>query len=161
MKSLGAIIFAAAMLLAAGCATDEEKKQEEKIPKLTPDATIPVEREHEARTATEKMALGMAEALKSGDFEKFSSTQQKGGRMMPPEVFFKLRKSMLQRFGKPVGAEYLGTLDQGPVKDYMWKFIFEPRKGSAAPGHHEIVYWVRAGFAGGKPVVYGYRFDLH
>ena len=162
MKSLGALIFAAAVLLGGGCASNgEAKKPEDKPPKLTPDASIPAEREHEARAAAEKMALGMAEALKTGDFEKFSSTQQKGGRRMPPEVFFKLRKSMLQRFGKPIRAEYLGVLDQGPVRDYMWKFIFESKKTSGAPGRHEIVCWVRVGFAGGKPVVAGFSFDLH
>jgi len=158
MKKRGAILFAAALtaLLIGGCAGAKEE-----TPQILPDPVMPSERDPEAKAAAEKVALGMAEALKSGDFEKFSSTQQKGGRMMPFGVFANLRKSVTRRFGKLTGAEYIGALSQGRVKDYMWKFVFEAPENSAAPGHHEIIYWVRVGFADGKLVVYGYRFDLH
>jgi len=158
------VVMAAAALvtvLAGGCASGGDAKNEE-APKVVPDIKIPAEREPEAKAAAEKMANGMAEALKTGDFEKFRVTQQPGARMMPPELFAKVRKSMTHNFGKLTGSEYIGSLDQGRVRDYMWKFIFEaPRKDSPVPRHHEIIYWVRVGFANGAPVVYGYRFDLH
>ena len=163
MNKFGIVMAAAALVtaFAGGCASGNDAKKEE-APKVVPDLNIPADREPEAKAAAEKMANGMAEALKSGDFEKFRVTQQKGVRMMPPELFFKVRKSMMQNFGTLTGSEYVGSLDQGRVKDYMWKFMFEaPRKDSTVPRHHEIIYWVRAGFANGAPVIYGYRFDLH
>lgn len=157
------IVLAAALAAAAagGCATGGDAKKEDAPPKIVPDPGIPAGRENEAKAAAERMAVGMAEALKSGDFEKFRVTQQKGGRMMPPEVFHRLRKSMTRNFGNLTGIEYFGMLDQGRVRDHLWKFVFESPEGAAKPRHHEIVYWVRVGFAGGAPVVYGYRFELH
>ena len=163
MNKFGIVMVTAALMtaLAGGCASGADAKKEEQ-PKVLPDPAIPTGREPEAKAAAEKMANGMAEALKSGDFEKFRVTQQAGSRMMPPELFAKVRKSMTRNFGKLTGSEYIGFLDQGRVRDYMWKFAFEaPRKDSAAPRHHEIIYWVRVGFANGAPVIYGYRFDLH
>ena len=164
MKKLSMIVFAAALtaVFAGGCATSEAEKKAAAVQSVAPDPCVPAEREAEAKAAAEKIALGMAEALRTGDFEKFRVTQQEGARMMPPELFAKVRKSMMRNFGNLTGSEYIGFLDQGRVRDYMWKFVFEaPRKDSPVPRHHEIIYWVRVGFANGAPVVYGYRFDLH
>ena len=163
MNKFGIVMATAALVtaLAGGCASGIDAKKEEP-PKVVPDLNIPADREPEAKAAAERMANGMAEALKTGDFEKFRVTQQEGARMMPPELFAKVRKSMMRNFGNLIGSGYIGSLDQGRVRDYMWKFVFEaPRKDSPVPRHHEIIYWVRVGFANGAPVVYGYRFDLH
>ena len=116
MKRFGIMLAAAALVtaFAAGCATGGgDGKKKEEPPKIIPDPCIPAEREPEAKAAAERMANGMAEALKTGDFEKFRVTQQEGGRMMPPELFAKVRKSMIRNFGKLTGAEYIGALDQG------------------------------------------------
>ena len=163
MNKFGIVMATAALVtaLAGGCASGSDAKKEEP-PKVVPDLNIPADREPEAKAAAERMANGMAEALKTGDFEKFRVTQQEGARMMPPELFAKVRKSMMRNFGNLIGSGYIGSLDQGRVRDYMWKFVFEaPRKDSPVPRHHEVIYWVRVGFADGAPVVYGYRFDLH
>ena len=163
MKRFFATFSAAAMLLAAGCATGGKE-----APRVVPDPCVPAEREPEAKAAAEKMALGMAEALKSGDFSKFSAVQPKGGRVMPEAVFAKRRDALTRIYGKLVGVEYFGRLDQGPVNDYLWKFTFESSKKddkdkekAAAPVRKSIIFWVRVGFAGGKPVVAGFSFNLH
>ena len=167
MKRFFAVCSAAAMLLAAGCATGGKE-----APKVVPDPCVPSEREPEAKAAAETVALGLAEAFKTGDFEKFNAVQPKGGRTMPPAAFAKLRESLTRRYGVMTGAEYFGRLDHGQVNDYLWKFAFEaPKKDdkgedkaknkAAAPARHEIVCWIRVGFAGGKPVVAGFSFDLH
>ena len=164
MKKNFAVFFAAALLLAAGCVKE--------IPRVVPDPCIPAEREPEARAEAEKMALGLAEAFKTGDFEKFNAVQPKGGRAMPQAAFAKLRGSLMRRFGVMTKAEYFGRLDQGLVNDYLWKFTFEAPKRDdkdkdkdkdkpAVSGRHEIICWIRVGFSGGKPVVAGFSFDLH
>ena len=162
MKRLPMIIFAAALAtaFAGGCAMGEAEKKEEP-PKVVPDPCVPVEREAEAKAAAEKIALGMAEALRSGDFEKFNAVQPKTGRGMPMSAFVKLRKSVMRHYGKLTSTEYFGKLDQGRVNDYLWKFVFEAPKDAASPGRHEVICWVRVGFAGGKPTVAGFSFDLH
>ena len=161
--------LSAALLTAcfAGCATENaaEKTAEnaaEKAPQAAPAPGIPADREPEAKAAAEKLALGMAEALKTGDFAKFDAVQPKSGRPIPSSVFSKLRRSISHKYGKFERAEYFGKLEQGPANDYLWKFVFAaPAESGKAPIRREIVYWVRVGFVQGKPVVYGCRFDLH
>jgi len=163
MKKLSMIVFAAALatVFAGGCATGEAEKKEAAAPPVAPDPCVPAEREAEAKEAAEKIALGMAEALRSGDFEKFNAVQPKQGRGMPAGVFGKRRAALSRIFGNLVGVEYFGRLDQGQVNDYLWKFIYESEKKDAAPARREIIFWVRVGFAGGKPRVAGFSFDLH
>ena len=163
MKRVPMILFAAALatVFAGGCATGDAPKKEAEPPKLVPDPCVPVEREAEAKAAAEKIALGMAEALRTGDFEKFNAVQPKMGRGMPLSAFVKLRNSVARHYGKLTTAEYFGKLDQGKVNDYLWKFVFEAPKDAASPGRHEVICWVRVGFAGGKPMIAGFSFDLH
>ena len=160
MKKRFSFLLASALaaVLCGGCAIGG--KQEEEAPKFVPDPVIPAERESEAKAAAEKMALGMAEALKSGDFEKFDAVQPKTKGRMSKAAFARLRGGLTRHYGDLTGAEFFGRLDQGRVNDYMWKFAFDAPKGSKTPGHHEIVYWVRVGFANGKPMVAGFSFYL-
>ena len=160
MKRLPMILFAAAFaaVFAGGCATGEAPKKEEEPPKLAPDPRVPAEREAEAKAAAEKIALGMAEALKTGDFEKFNAVQPKNGKGMPKKAFEHRRSALNTYFGKLVGVEYFGKLDQGRVNDYLWKYTFE---GEKPRRRHEAIFWVRIGSVGGKPTVAGFSFDLH
>ena len=152
-----------AVVFAGGCATGRDGgKADEKKPKTVADPRIPADREPEAKAAAEKMALGMAEAIKTGDFEKFNAVQPKHGRQMPESAFAKRRGALNRMYGKLVGVEYFGCLDQGQVNDYLWKFSFESRKeGEKTASRRELIFWVRVGFAGGKPMVAGFSFDLH
>jgi len=163
MKKYGAFLFAAAVaaVFCGGCASG--KTQKEETPKLVPDPAIPAGREHEAKAAAEKMALGMAEALKTGDFEKFNAVQPKFNGGMTKAAFTKRREALSHYFGNMTGAEYLGCLKQEQVNDYLWKFSFEApaAEGSTAARRHESIYWVRVGFAGGAPRVAGFGFYLH
>ena len=170
MNRHAVILFAAALAtaFAGGCATGEAAKSEKAQP-VVPDPCVPVEREAEAKAAAEKIALGMAEALRSGDFEKFNAVQPKTGKGMPMAAFVRLRTSVMRHYGRLTATEYFGKLDQGRVNDYLWKFVFEASKDAASkdakdaasPGRHEVICWVRVGFAGGKPMIAGFSFDLH
>lgn len=158
-----AMLFAAALttVFATGCAIGRGGKKAEGGQKVVADPCVPADREPEAKAAAEKMALGMAEALKSGDFKKFAAVQPKTGRGLPEKVFAKRREALTRIYGKLVGVEYFGRLDQGQVNDYLWKFSFEQSKKGEKPSRRTIVFWVRVGFAGGKPMVAGFSFDLH
>ena len=160
MKRSFAMLFAAALaaIFAVGCAAGRDGGKAE-AQKVVPDPRIPADREPEAKAAAEKLALGMAEALKTGDFKKFAAVQPKSGRVMPEAFFAKRREALTRIYGKLVGVEYFGRLDQGQVNDYLWKFSFEKEgeKGS----RRSIVFWVRVGFAGGRPMIAGFSFDLH
>jgi len=145
-----------------GCASGGAAGSAE-MPRVVPDPRIPADREPEAKAAAEKMALGMAEALKTGDFEKFNAVQPKFNGGMTKAAFAKRREALSLYFGNMTGAEYLGCLKHEQVNDYLWKFSFEApaAEGSAAARRHEIIYWVRVGFADGAPRVAGFGFDLH
>ena len=158
MNKLVAFFFTAAVTAAfvGGCVSNKPD-----TPKVVPDPVVPAEREPEARAAAEKLALGMAEALKSGDFKKFDAVQPKTGRGLPEAIFAKRREALTRMYGKLVAAEYFGCLGQGQVNDYLWKFTFESRKDGGNSARRAIIFWVRVGFAGGKPMVAGFSFDLH
>lgn len=160
MKRCLTIVFTTALaaVFAGGCAMGEAVKKEE-TPKVGADPRIPAECEAEALAAAEKVALGMAEAIKTGDFKKFEAVQPKHGRGMPKKAFEHRRAALNNYFGKLVGVEYFGKLDQGQVIDYLWKYTFED--ADPAPRRHEAIFWVRVGSAGGKPMVAGFSFDLH
>lgn len=163
MNKSFAMLLAAALTtaFAAGCATNRDGRKAD-AQKVVADPRIPADREPEAKAAAEKMALGMAEAIRTGDFEKFNAVQPRSGRMMPESAFAKRREALNRMYGKLVGVEYFGCLDQGQVNDYLWKFSFESRKeGEKTASRRELIFWVRVGFAGGKPMVAGFSFDLH
>ena len=159
MNKLAAFFFTAAVTAAfvGGCVSNKPAPP----PKVVPDPCIPADREPEARAAAEKLALGMAEALKSGDFKKFDAVQPRIGRGLPEAVFAKRRAALTRMYGKLVAAEYFGCLGQGQVNDYLWKFTFESRKDGEKTSRRAIIFWVRVGFSGGKPMVAGFSFDLH
>ena len=162
MNKRFAMLFAAALavVFSGGCAISRGAKKAD-VTKVVPDPCIPVDREPEAKSAAEKMALGMAEALKSGEFAKFDAVQPKRGRGMPESAFAKRREALIRHYGKLTGIEYFGCLDQGQVNDYLWKFAFESQKDDKTVSRRSIIFWVRVGFSGGKPMVAGFSFDLH
>ena len=146
---------------AQGAAAETKAKAAAETAK-TPDPVFPAALEPEARAAAEKLANGMAEALRSGDFKPFLAAQPQGGRRMNAEAFSRMHTALTRHYGQLVRAEYFGRLDQGKVMDFLWKFTFEAAASVArAPRRHEIIYWVRVGSAGGKPVVAGFSFNFY
>lgn len=154
----------AAMGLAAAAeenktpAAEAKAKPEGPAARVAPDPVFPPALEPEARAAAEQLVRGLAESLKSGDFKPFQAAQPQGARRMPPEKFVKMRTALTRHYGDFVGAEYFGRLNQGKVMDFLWKFTFGSADGKK---RHEIIYWVRVGSAGGKPVVAGFSFNLY
>lgn len=154
-----AAVFAAMGLTAAAEENKAPAAEAKTKPEISaPDPVFPPALEPAARAAAEQLAQGLAESLKSGDFKPFLAAQPQGGRRMPPEKFVKMRTSLTHHYGDFIGAEYLGRLNQGKVMDFLWKFSFGSADGKK---RHEIIYWVRVGSVGGKPVVAGFSFNLY
>lgn len=157
MEKRFVMLFAAALavVLVCGCTISRGAKKDE-TPKVAFDKNIPADREEEGKAAAEKMARGMEEALKTGDFEKFNAVQPKQGRLMPESAFVK-RLEMLRRNNCTlVGIEYMGCFRQGKFNYYLWKFRFESRKKDEAAVSLDKACWVRVGFVDGKPVLSGF-----
>ena len=152
----------AASLCLAGCVGRGSEATAEKVEVAGAKETevFPPESEAPARALAEKLARGLAEAIRSGDFAAFHAAQPKGGKELSADMFEQMRQALTQRYGKLVGTEYMGRLDQGRVMDFLWKFTFEQPKESGASSRHEIIYWVRTGMADGKPVVAGFSFNF-
>ncbi len=161
---ISAVAALAAMGLAAAAeenkapAAETKAKPESPAAKIIPDPVFPPELEPAARAAAEQLVRGLAESLKSGDFKPFLAAQPQGGRRMAPETFARMRTALTRHYGDFLGAEYFGKLYQGKVMDFLWKFSFGSADGKK---HHEIIYWVRVGSAGGKPVVAGFSFNFY
>ena len=161
-------ISAAAMIAAMGLtaaaeeniapAAEPKAKPESPAPRVAPDPVFPPALEPEARAAAEQLARGLAESLKSGDVKPFLAAQPRGGRRMAPETVTRMRTALTGHYGNFVGAEYFGRLDQGKAMDFLWKLTFRAADGKK---QHEIIYWVRVGSAGGKPVVMRFSFNFY
>ena len=123
-----------------------------------PDPVFPASLEAPARQLAERLALGLAESLKSGDFAAFNAVQPEAAkRKFTPKTFGRMHTALEQRYGKLVKTEFFGRLDQGKVMDFMWKFSFEKIAGDKKL-RHEILLMVRTGSVNGEAVIAGFSF---
>ena len=126
---------------------------------IVPDPVFPAKLEAPAKQLAERMALGLAESLKSGDFAAFNAVQPETAKhKFTPEIFGKMHKALEQRYGKLVSAEFFGKLDQGKVMDFLWKYSFEKDTGKDTKTRREILLLVRTGSVKGEAVIAGFRF---
>ena len=132
---------------------------DEKKAAPVPDQVFPAALEAPAKQLAERMALGLAESLKSGDFAAFDAVQPESAkRKFTPEIFGKMRTVLEQRYGKLVNAEFFGKLDQGKVMDFLWKYSFEKNADKDKKLRHEMLLLVRTGSVNGEAVIAGFRF---
>lgn len=172
MKHVFSVFFAAALTaaFAAGCAGAQDQKAEQDKASSAPASepppaaapapaaavqTFPARHAEAARKLAEKPALGMAEAIKTGDLEKFNSTLPQKGRPMTQAAFKKQCRMLSARFGKLVGTEYLGSIDRGKTRDFLWKFAFEGAPDPKTPQHVEVLYVVKIGLVKDQPTIFG------
>ena len=113
-----------------------------------------------ARALAEKLVLGLAESLKSGDFAAFEAAQPANDRAVKKETFEQMRKALNKRYGNLVDVEYFGKLDQSRVADFLWKLTFERTGASGTAIRRQIICWVRVGIAKGEPVIAGFSFNF-
>ena len=135
------------------CAADGKKAE------VVPDAVFPATLEAPAKQAAERLVLGLAESLKSGEFAAFDAVQPGSAkRKFNAETFRKMRTALEQRYGKLVNAEFFGKLYQGKVMDFLWKFSFEKTAEQDKKIRREILVLVRTGSVNGEAVIAGFRF---
>ncbi len=131
----------------------------EKKAEVVADQVFPAALEDPAKQLAERLALGLAESLKSGNFAAFDAVQPEAAkRKFTPEIFGKMRTALEQRYGKLVDAAFFGRLDQGKVMDFLWKNSFEKRLDGDKKLRHEIILFVRTGSVNGEAVIAGFRF---
>ena len=126
---------------------------------IVPDPVFPAKLEAPAKQLAERLALGLAESLKSGDFAAFDAVQPATAkRKFTSEIFGKMRAALEQRYGTLVNAEYFGRLEQGKVMDFLWKLSFEKDEGKDKKVRREILLQIRAGSVKGEAVIAGFRY---
>ena len=150
-KKLWIIVLLASVFSLSGYAA--EKKAE-----TVPDQVFPAELEAPAKQLAERLALGLAEALKSGEFSAFDAVQPEAAKhKFTADTFAKMNTALERRYGKLVNAEFFGRLDQSKVMDFLWKFSFE-KSADDKKQRHEILLLIRTGSVGGKAVIAGFSF---
>ena len=123
-----------------------------------PDPVFPPTLEAPAKQLAQRFALGLAEALKSGDFASFNAVQPESEkRKFTSDTFAKMHTALTRRYGKLVNAEYFGRLDQGRVMDFLWKFSFE-KSVDGKTHRHELLLLTRTGSINGQAVLAGFSF---
>ena len=132
---------------------------DEKAAAPVPDQVFPAALEAPAKQLAQRLALGLAESLKSGEFSAFDAVQPEAAkRKFTAETFGKMQTALEQRYGKLVNAEFFGQLDQGKVRDFLWKYSFEKTADKDKKIRHEILMLIRTGSVNGGAVIAGFRF---
>ena len=126
---------------------------------IVPDPVFPAQLEAPAKQLAERLALGLAESLRSGDFAAFDAVQPEASkRKFTREIFDKMRTALDQRYGKLVNAEYFGRLEQGRVMDFLWKLSFEKNEAKDKAVRREILLQIRTGSVKGEVIIAGFRY---
>ena len=146
-------VFSALAIAVTGYAAEEKKTAP------VPDQIFPPALEVSAKQLAQRLALGLAESLKSGDFAAFDAVQPEAAkRKFTAETFAKMHAALERRYGKLVNAEFFGRLDQSKVMDFLWKFSFEKSLDGNKKLRHEILLLIRTGSVNGEAVIAGFSF---
>jgi hypothetical protein len=148
------------MLLAfAGCSSvsDKQGKKAPEVPELAPLTS-----ETQLKTSQEiagKFAAALAASLKQKSFIPWSQAMPPG-RKITEKMFLNMFSDFKLKYGDFVSLTEFGELDQGVVRDYLWKMRFMKPAAPPAKGvPHEILFWVRIYQENGKaPAIGGFGF---
>ena len=152
-KKFWSMVLSAVAFSLSVYAADEKKAE------VVPDAVFPAALEAPAKQLSERLALGLAESLKSGEFSAFDAVQPEAAkRRFNAANFEKMRTALERRYGKLVKVEFFGRLDQGKVMDFFWKFSFEKNADGDKKPRHEILLLIRTGSVKGEAVIAGFSF---
>ena len=164
MLSLAVLLF-----LAAGCRSTETPENRDSAAaekKTAAPGRFSDADDAPARDAAEKVVAAFAAALEAGDREKLPEPMR--DKVSGP-MFQRMCDSFARRRGTLRGTALVTVLDQGIVRDYLWKFTFEKSAAAASAGSaaaavpevrkSEVIYLVRIGILNGKPTVVGCGFQ--
>ena len=147
--------------LICSCSTVSRKKNQPESPVLE---RFSEKSSGEAFACAAEFAAGFEKSLLSGDFASFKQVlpvSANGNKMQLDAVRFgRMRSSLLQIYGVPQKMEYVAMLDQGKLRDYLWKIKFmRPAEAPALPESREILFSIRVYQESGQtPAVAGFVF---
>ncbi|MBR7107292.1 MAG: hypothetical protein IKC89_02630 [Lentisphaeria bacterium] len=156
MKNI--LLLGSALLLVCGCVSSKTPPKE-KAPVLE---NFNKENEQRALAVASAFASGFEKSLISGEFSHFAQVFPANSKSkMSEEHFKKLREAMMKLYGKPEKLHYITFLNQGKLRDYLWKITFTSpgKNGAAAPGVREILLSVRIYCENGNAAVSGFFFQ--
>lgn len=146
MKIFSVVTVTAALLLtAAGCRTAGEPAAKPELRAFSADDT------RAAKETAAKFAEGFAASLKDGDFAHWRANMpEESAAKVGDSRFRDMRAELTAFFGEFTGAEFLGEIITGDLRNYLWKLSFV-RKEKEKRQISEIVYFVRVFCEEGKP----------
>ena len=147
----------AVMLLDSGCSSAPEKPAPPVL------GAFSAENEKTAMTVAQNFASAFEKALVSGDFNHLKPVFPPGTKQQMSEGYFqKMRRTMLNFYGTPQKLAYITFLNQGKLRDYLWKisFLKPGKEKNSPPESREIILSVRIFCEAGKsPAVAGFFFQ--
>ena len=116
--------------------------------------------ENSGKKAAEIFADSFGKSLVSGDFKHLEPHLPPipGGKKFTAPDFAQMRNAMITLYGTPRKLVYVTTLNQGKLRDMLWKITFEQQSRDGKPGEcREILLCVRIFKEDGKaPEVAGF-----
>ena len=133
----------AALAVLTGCAGKDAKK--ENPPSVQLDG-FSLQDESAALNLASNFAGAFEKSLISGDFKHLEPMLPTpvSGKKFSATDFSGMRNAMIQLYGVPRKLGYVTTLQQGKLRDMLWKITFERQKTPGVPGEFfEILLCVR------------------
>ena len=152
--------FCTSVLLFCGCtAPKAEKAAEEPAIVLGEFSQTSAA---EALTVASNFTAGFEKSLLTADFAPFAAVLPANSKVQfTAESFNKMRTGLISLYGNPQKLEYLTFLDQGKIRDYLWRIKFsKPDKDGKSFSSREILFCVRVYCENGKkPDIAGFFFQ--
>lgn len=154
-----ALLYAVPVLILTGCAG--KNAEPEKTPQIQLAGFTSAD-EKIAHDVAKIFAAAFEKSLISGDFKHLES-------QLPPlpsvkkftaAEFAGMRDSMIKLYGTPRKLSYAASLQQGKLRDMLWKVTFEWKRTPEVPAEtREILLCIRIFKANGKsPEIAGFFF---
>ena len=134
MKKTAFLPFLAAMLLLVSCAgVDPSGQAAVKLQPFSPESEL------RSREISQSFAAGFVAAVKNGDFKLWQQVMPPHiAAKITPEVFRQMCRELDSTLGKLESGTLFGTLQNGNLRDNLWKLHFVKDGRS-----REVLYLVR------------------
>ena len=145
MKILLFMLQTALILSLCGCASMKGNEKEQSKPAPVVLGEFSATHDAAALTAAKNFAAAFERSIRLNDFQFLQSALSRtGGNRFNAAAFAKLRTEMLTVYGNFQKMEYITWLDQGKLRDYLWKISFSKTDGSGKKSSpREILFCVR------------------
>ena len=145
------LLLFAALAMLTGCAGKDASKEKPQSVQLEEFSS---QDEAAALNLAGNFAGAFEKSLISGDFKHLEPMlpTPASGKKFSATDFSGMRNAMIQLYGTPRKLGYVTTLQQGKLRDMLWKITFERQKTPGVPGEFfEILLCVRIFREPGNP----------